>query len=129
MVSVDVDMTTILVVLATTLFVLAVMMTFVVSSRSLDREKDIKYISRMCLIGYGVLILATVGLYTATSLGIAKTSPILLSILVGIGLGFVLAVPFAALTLLARIPLSKEESKEESATEGKQPTSIEKKAA
>ncbi len=125
MVSINVDMTTILVVLATTLFVLAVMMAFVVSSRSLDREKDIKYISRMCLIGYGVLILATVGLYTATVLGFAKTSPILLSILVGIGLGFVLAAPFAALTLLARIPLSKEES----ATEGKQLTSIEKKPA
>ena len=116
MVSVSVNMTAILFVLAATLFVLAVMMYNVMSSKSLDSKKDIKSISRMCLMGYGIPLLVALGVYIASILGFANSAvPILLSILAGIVLGFVLAVPFVAPALLALIPCTPEP-----ATEGKQ---------
>ncbi|MGZ6368758.1 MAG: hypothetical protein ACXWPS_22730 [Ktedonobacteraceae bacterium] len=95
---------TFLVILATTLLVLAVMMVFVVSSKPEQLEDAIKATKFLYIIGYGVLFVMAVCVYMLQALKIGEPFPNLWQILAGIGLGFILAIPFAALAILARIP-------------------------
>ncbi len=98
MVSVDFS---ILVVLAATLFVLAVMMAFVV-------PRHIRLVSVWFAIGYGVLMAVVIGVYILTSPPFSN----LLTMLVGIGMGIALAVPLAILAYLEKVlPIKERESK------------------